>query len=263
MYAEGKVTFNDSYKKIVFGKPPKCQSVDTYDFKYYPIVLVGLGPTAARDCAINKFKDYYTNELGVVDSIYGGFATVTLNFQIRARSEDERNNLADLVLMYINSIDTKRAFERDFGMRIIGAPSLSGESVEDDPQTNVKQFIVNLSQQIDNDYEEGIDIIDTLGNTGLTVEEIVAYTPIVHCKVILADGSAPYNTFRADAVEDDALILVDDYYVGFTVRFTSDNDLEGVTKNVIGYTASTKTFIIDNVSSPILINTTFEIRGSS
>ena len=262
MYAEDKLQFNDSYKKIVFSNPPKCQAVDTYDFKYYPILLIGVSSGVSRDCSLNKFKDYYTNEMSVVDSVYGGFFTATLNFQIRTRSDDERDNLADLVLMYLDSVDTKRLFEKDFGIRILAAPNVSGESSEDDPQTNVKNFVINLTQQFESDYEEGIDIIDTLGNTGLTVADVVAYTPVVKCKVTLSDSSAPYNTFRGDTTGEDNLVLVDGYYTDFTIRFTSGT-LKNISKTIIGYTASTKTFIIEDTNLAIDLNTTFEIRGSS
>ncbi len=102
-------------------------------------------------------------------------ATCNLNFQIRARTEDERNNLADLVTQYLNSRETKLAFLNTYGVRIIGAPSFTGEAIEDDPQTNVKVFITNLTQETESDYEEGVDIVDGLGNTGLTVQDIISY----------------------------------------------------------------------------------------
>lgn len=262
LYTENKVTFDDSYKKIVFSKPPKCLSIDNYDFKYYPIVLVGISSISSRDCSINKFKDYYTDSIGVVSSVYGGFAETNLNFQIRARSGDERNNLADIVLMYLDSVDVKKTFARDFGIRILGSPSITGESSEDDPQTNVKNFVINLSQKFESDYEEGIDITDTLGNTGLTVSNVVAYTPIVHCKVSSGDTVAPYNTFTADAVSPDTLILVDGYYTGFTLRFTSGT-VNNISKKILNFTATTKTFVIEDIGIVIPSNTTFEIRGTS
>ena len=178
LYDKDKVQFTDSYYVLNFGKTPKCLSIDNYDFKYYPIVLVGASLGTTRDISINKFKDYHTDEdSGIVNEVYGGIATITVNFQIRARTEDDRNNLADLVTQYLNSRDTKLAFATKYGVRIIGAPSFSGESVEDDPQTNVKVFVTDISQVTESDYEEGIDIVDTLGNTGLTVDDIISYIP--------------------------------------------------------------------------------------
>ena len=176
LYDKDKVQFNDGYYKITFGKTPKCLSIDNYDFKYYPIVLIGASAGKTRDTAINKFKDYYTDPTsGLVHEIYGGMATANINFQIRARTEDDRNNLADLVTQYLNSRETKLAFLNTYGVRIIGAPSFTGEEIEDDPQTNVKVFITNLTQETESDYEEGIDIVDGFGNTGLTVQDIISY----------------------------------------------------------------------------------------
>lgn len=177
-YEENKVNFSDSYYNISFSKIPKCQAVDTYDFKYYPIVLVGISSIATRDCGINKFRGYYDDGGGTVSATYGGFATVTLNFQVRARSEDERNNLADTVIMYIDSVETKKAFNDILGIRIIGSPTFGGESVDDDPQTNVKQFVTNVTQVIETDYEEDQNILDTFGNPSVILNDIISHTNI-------------------------------------------------------------------------------------
>lgn len=176
LYDKGKLTFDDAYYTISFGDTPKCVSLDNYDETYHPVVLVGVTGGTTRDISINKFKDYHTDpDSGLVNDIYGGIATTTLNFQIRARNEDERNNLADIVSMYLNSQETKLAFLNTYGVRLIGAPTFAGESVEDDPQSNVKLFITDLTQVAESDYEEGVDIVDTLGNTGLTVQDIISY----------------------------------------------------------------------------------------
>jgi len=176
LYDKGKLSLDDGYYKIAFAQTPQCRSIDNYDEKYMPIILVGTSSTSTKDSGINKFKDYYTDPIsGLVSSVYSGFANVTLNFQIRARSEDERNNLADIVAMYLDSYDMKQTFLTKYGVRIIGAPSLTGEAVEDDPQTNAKMFVTNISQVMESDYEEGVDIVDTLGNTGLTVSDIISY----------------------------------------------------------------------------------------
>jgi len=262
LYSENKVQLNDGYNKIVFSKSPKCQVVDTYDFKYFPVLLIGVSNVATKDCSLNKFKDYYTDELGIVSAIYGGFATVTLNFQIRAQSEDERNNLADIVCSYLTSVETKRFLLKTYGMRILGAPSYTGESSEDDPQTNVKQFVINLSLTFESDYEEGQDIVDTLGNIGITLEDVIAYTPVVHGKVVVGDNSPAYNTFTAVAVAPDIFTNADGYYTDFTLRFTSDT-VNSIVVNVLGYTAATGTFVVDNVGIVIPNNATFELRGGS
>lgn len=176
LYKEGKQSFNDGYYKIEFESEIKCASIDTYDFKYMPIVLVGIGSINAQDAGIDKFRDYYTDPTsGEVQEVYGGSATVVINFTIRASTSDERNALSDLVMMYLNSVVTKREFANTFGMRMIGAPTQSGESAENDSQTNTKIFSTVLSQTIEMDYEENQDITDPLGNVGQTVLGIMSY----------------------------------------------------------------------------------------
>jgi hypothetical protein len=176
LYEDDKVSFDDGYYKVDFQKPPKCASIDTYDFKYIPIVLVGIGSIQAVDTGIDKFRDYYLDPTsGETQAIYGGSATININFTIRASSSDERNSLADLVTMYLNNRATKQEFGGTFGIRIIGAPSQSGENAEDDTQTNTKIFSTEISQTIEVDYEENIDLVDSFGNIGTTVQSIMSY----------------------------------------------------------------------------------------
>lgn len=220
LYSENKLQFSDEYNKIGFGQPPKCSAVDTYDFKYYPIVLVGVGTTNLKDCAINKFRSYYEDDAGIVSATYGGFANITLNFNIRARSTDERNNLADTIMMYLNAYDTKKTFGVTYGIRVIGGPSYNGESVEDDPQTNVKVFTTSISQVIETDYEEGIDIVDSFGNVGLKVEELISYLqPDVHDFIKVAKDLSKtdpqiitdlINNYNVSSIE--AQVWLDKYY---------------------------------------------------
>lgn len=209
LYSEEKTQFTDGYFKVSFGQVPKCQSVDTYDFKYLPTVVVSVTNVTAKDYSINKFIGYY-DESGLATEAYGGFANINLNFQVRARTSAERNNLADIVSMYLNSIETKKAFHGTHGIAILGAPTFSGESVEADMQTNVPLFTTNIRQEVFTEYEESADVVDTLGNIGLKIEDFVSYLqPDVH----------DYIKLRKDAGDTDAQVkalLITKYNVSAT-----------------------------------------------
>lgn len=252
LYEQNKTSFADGYYKLNFSKTPKCLAVDNYDFKYYPVILVGITPGTIKDASINKFKSFDSISTTQKQEIYGGFFTATLNFQIRARSADERNNIADTVIMYLNSKDTRNSMLATYGIYLIGEASFSGDSAEDDPQTNVKNFITNISQSTWGEYEE-------TGETNFTVSNVLSYFPDVYGITTSTDTIPPYTTFTAAPTGNTiALSSVDGYYNGYTLRFTS-NIIDGVSKTITDYVANTNTFIINDAEEIIPINTTFEL----
>lgn len=196
LYGEEKTQFSDGYFKVGFGQVPKCQSVDTYDFKYLPTVVVSITNVVAKDYSVNKLIGYY-DENGLATEAYGGFANISLNLQVRARTSAERNTLADITTMYLNSIETKKAFHGTYGIVILGGPTFSGESVEDDIQSNVKLFTTNIRQEVFTEYEESANVVDTLGNIGLRIEDFVSY---------LQPDTSDYIKLRKDNGDTDAQV---------------------------------------------------------
>lgn len=180
LYGENKTQLSDGYFKVGFGQVPKCQSVDTYDFKYLPTVVVSVLPAILKDYSVNKFIGYY-DEVGLATEAYGGFANISLNFQVRAKTSAERNTLADIVSMYLNSVETKKSFHGTHGIVILGGPSIGGESVEADMQTNTPLFTTTIKQEVFTEYEESADVVDTFGNIGLRIDDFVSYLqPDIH-----------------------------------------------------------------------------------
>jgi hypothetical protein len=174
-YGEGKISFNNSKRKIVFAEPPKCQSLDSYDFKYFPLIAVGTSSGNFRETSFNKLRGYVTDhDTGLPVEVTGGIFSINLNFNIYAQNKDDRNNLADLVGDYLSKRDTKLAFlQSPFAYRL-GMPSFSGDGAEDDPQTNSKYFYTTISMPIETDFEDIADVVDQFGHVGLTVEDIVS-----------------------------------------------------------------------------------------
>ncbi len=174
-YAEGKVSFNNSKRKIVFGMPPKCQSADTYDLKYFPLVTVATSSGNFKETHFNKLRGYVTDQdSGLPVEVTGGIFSINLNFRIYALDKNDRNNLADLVGSYLSKRDTKLAFlQAPFAYRL-GMPNFSGDGADDDPQTNRKYFYTDLIMSIETDFEDIADVVDQFGNIGLTVRDVVS-----------------------------------------------------------------------------------------
>lgn len=172
LYSENKITFVDGRNKIDFTVFPKCLDMDTFDFKYFPSLLIGLAPGYFKDVHFNKFRG-----LDVTDTegskIYGGVVELTLTFQVYATTREDRNNLADLTSVYLTKYDTKALFEQQYGIRLT-TPSLSGDFAEDDPQTNLKMFYTNISLPVHVDFEDQTEILDSQGRK-LTLANVISY----------------------------------------------------------------------------------------
>ena len=134
---------------------------DTYDFKYYPAVLVGLSTGAFKDTHFKKFRGL-DNTLPEAQNIYGGTSDITVTFQISANNKEDRNNLSDLVCIYLAKYDTKALLEQK-GIRLM-TPIFSGDNVEEDPQTNTMRFYTDISLSLQVDFEDSVDIVDGNGN---------------------------------------------------------------------------------------------------
>mgnify|MGYP001609893039 CR=1 FL=1 len=173
LYSEGKIEFQDGRSKVAFTTSPKCMDLDTYDFRYYPCVLVGLSPGTFKDTHFNKYRGTETIN-GVPEKIYGGTTAMTLNFQVYATNENDRNNLADLVCTYLAKRDTKETFEQKYGIRFM-MPTFTGDNAEDDPVTNVRRFYTNISLLVEADFEDNANIVAPSGDIGLTLQNVISY----------------------------------------------------------------------------------------
>lgn len=174
-YAEGKISFNNSKRKITFSQAPKCQDLDSYDFKAFPSVGVSTSSGNFKETHFNKHRGYVTDpDTNLPVEVTGGIFSINLNFNIYALNKKDRNNLADLVGSYLSKRDTKLAFlQSPFGYRL-GMPTFSGDGSDSDPQTNVNYFYTTINMTIDSDFEDIADVVDAFGNIGLTVRDIIS-----------------------------------------------------------------------------------------
>lgn len=174
-YGEGKLAFTNGKRKIIFSQVPKCQSLDSYDFKYFPLIAVSTSSGDFKETSFNKLRGYVTDPVtNEPVEVTGGRFTINLTFNIYAINKGDRNNLADLVGSYLSKRDTKLAFlNAPFGYHL-GMPTFSGDGADDDPQTNVKYFYTTLTMPVSTDFEDIAPIADAFGHVGLTVRDVVS-----------------------------------------------------------------------------------------
>lgn len=167
---KNRLTLTDGRNKITFEKPPECRDLDTYETKAIPVVLVGLGPSSFTDSSINKYRGY---DEDTATHIYGGQVSLSIEFEIIASNEEDRNHLADFVCIYLSRYDTKKEFESKFGLRL-GMPNVTADQVVDEPQKDVKRFSTRISLSVEADFEEATTFADAQGRTGLTVADVIS-----------------------------------------------------------------------------------------
>jgi hypothetical protein len=172
-YSEGKISFDDGRNKISFSANPLSGDLDSYDFKYFPSVMVGVSPGSFKDTHFNKYRGLGVDANNLPARMTGGIFSTTVNFNVYATSEDDRNDLSDLVCSYLTKADTKAGFLNQFGIRI-ESPKFSGDSKEEDPQTNVMIFSTVISLSLEADFEDATTIVDASGRTGLTVLDVIS-----------------------------------------------------------------------------------------
>jgi hypothetical protein len=172
---EGKISFTNNKRVIKFSQTPKCESLDTYDFKYFPTIGVATSAASFKETHFNKLRGTVTDpDTNQPVIITGGIFTINLNFNVYALNKTDRNNLADLVGNYLSKHETKQAFLAPPFAYMIGMPSVSGDGVDDDPQTNVKYFYTTITIPIQSDFEDSSQVVDAFGNVGLTVRDVIS-----------------------------------------------------------------------------------------
>lgn len=172
LYKEGKISFVDGRNNIKFTVPPECKDADTYDFKSYPTVMVALSPGTFREASFNRVRG--VNTTGNAQIVYGAIVDVSATFTVVAITENDRNSLADLICVYLAKRETRHAFETKYGIRL-GMPTFSGDSTEVDTQLNTKRFFTTITVPMSLDVEDTDTILDTFGNPGVVLEDVLSY----------------------------------------------------------------------------------------
>jgi hypothetical protein len=128
--AKGSILLTNGYKKITFSKTPLVIKRSSWDYRQLPSVLIGQARGNYEYKSIEKDHLYtpLATETGADADImvYGGDIKLTLDLDIRATSIEERDNIVDIVCLYLAHPDAKDYFLKQ-QIVIPAPPTISGE----------------------------------------------------------------------------------------------------------------------------------------
>ena len=125
---KGALTFSDGSKNITFSQTPYVGRAMQWEPQHLPAVLIGKATTTLHPLSFTKDGLYEARASDADQYRYvGGDITVALELLVRARSEPERENLADIVSIYL-SHPAAKDFLLAQNIVIEKNPTVSGES---------------------------------------------------------------------------------------------------------------------------------------
>jgi hypothetical protein len=111
--AKGQILFTNGFKKIKFSATPQVIRRASWDFRNLPSVLIGSVRGSYK--YMSTSKDYLSENTADDASQYrffGGDLRSTLDMEVRATTLDEKENLTDIVCVYLAHPDAKDFFDR-------------------------------------------------------------------------------------------------------------------------------------------------------
>jgi len=125
---KGALIFSDGSKNIEFSEMPYVGRTLEWEPQHLPAVLIDKATTNMVTQSISKDFIYEARSDDTEQYRYvGGDILIDLNILVRARTMPERENLADIVSLYLAHPDAKDYFMRH-DIAIEKVPSVSGES---------------------------------------------------------------------------------------------------------------------------------------
>jgi hypothetical protein len=126
---KGSLTLTNGFKEIKFSRTPEVVKRMKLDYRRLPAVLVGPARGDYIYRSIAKDLVYIPEETEPDENqyrFYGGDIRLTLDFDIRSTTAEERDNMVDTVCIYLAHPDAKDFFQRH-AIVLEKPPSISGE----------------------------------------------------------------------------------------------------------------------------------------
>lgn len=169
-YANSKdqLAFFDGTKKISFSATPHVVKQYSWDFRDLPVVEVG--PADGKFVIRSISKDFLgESQYGDATSYkeVGGDIELTIAFKVIATTIVERDNLMDIIGIYLSHPIAKDFFQQHM-ITIEDAPSISEGGMEPIPDIDHKIFYSTLSMPILGTWRDNSE-------QDVFLEEIIAY----------------------------------------------------------------------------------------
>lgn len=165
---KGSIVLTNGFQEIKFSESqnmlhaPKVIRKASWDVRSLPAILVG--PISGNAIYYSVDKDHlHTARPGEVHDVryVGGGLDYNLTLTVRAASNVECGNLADIVTIYLSHPDTKDYFQNQ-GIDLPKAPTISGESQLLEPNVDYPIFSMDISWNLLSYWQDDYPLGDTL-----------------------------------------------------------------------------------------------------
>lgn len=159
---KGQITFTDGTREIIFSKRPFAIRQFAEVSRGLPCILVGPATTDFKYISINK--DVYDGATGetevtgpVAQQFNGGEILVSMNFTVMATQMPERDQLTDIMCIFLSHPDTKDFFQQQ-SLDLPEGPRVSGESEADIPGVDRPIFVSTISMPVLGQWQDRVEV---------------------------------------------------------------------------------------------------------
>jgi hypothetical protein len=169
---KGIIQFTDGTRQIDFSRLPEAIRSYSWDFRKIPAVLVG--GVSGRFQTMSIAKDLiHAGQVGDAAPLqyytYGGDISMTVSFTIIANTVDERDNLVDIVCLYLSHPKAKDYLMRH-GIAVENPPTIGGESERNEPNIDHPIYLTGLTQPFVSQWRTIEDLPDRLEEIFVDIE---------------------------------------------------------------------------------------------
>lgn len=143
----GQLVLTDGTNKIEFSATPFVGSIYAWEEQRLPAVLIGEATVTAKPISIAKdFALAVDDEIEEDDQWihYSGNFYLDFSISVRARSMPERDNLTDIVVLFLSHPDAKDFFEQH-GVQIQKHPTVGGHAYQKLPGIDFPVYMSTIS----------------------------------------------------------------------------------------------------------------------
>lgn len=162
--AKGRLKFTNGTRRVEFSTVP-VKVIEAYQWKFqeHPVVLIDTAVGNMHQLSVAAdFLDTIVED-GTTFFVFGGDSTLTVTLTCIAKTKEERDNLVDIVAIYLSRPDAKQFFLKN-GMDIPNPVAITGEAVLESPNTDFKLYSTDLTLDVHVQWEELFDAGITLAD---------------------------------------------------------------------------------------------------
>jgi len=181
---KGSLLFTDGTKEIKFSTLPTAIKRASWDPRRMPAVLIGKAGGGMKYISFSKDKlksDVIPSSTGETATLYytvGGDFDLNIGLSVRATTIEERDNLVDIVGIYLAHPVAKDYFMRHY-LVLPEAPALAGESDVHEPGLDHPIYATDLNLRVMTRWQEYTSTEEaTVGNIIADLEAVEEFDEV-------------------------------------------------------------------------------------